>query len=147
MRDLRAKVLFDLFDGRVGVFDDVVEQSGGHTHRIELELGEDVCHFKRVNEVRFAGFAHLAAVFARGKQVCAPQELFIGARVVLSNLLDYGFEANHAQKEKGWRPFFREPPQDSSTGGKLLHLAPDSGAAGASFWSAPYLSCILRALS
>ena len=93
--DLCAEILFDILKRRVGVFDGVVKQSGGDADRIELEIGEDVGDFERVDEIRLAGFAYLAAMLAGREQVSAAQQIFICAGVVLANFFDDGLEANH----------------------------------------------------
>src|SRR5262249_7890201 len=105
--DLGTKVLLDLFDGGIGILDDVVQQAGCYANGIELELRQNVGDLEWVDEVGFAGLPNLSAVFSGREQVGTAKEFLVGARMVLPNLLNYGLETNHALKEKGWHPFER----------------------------------------
>ena len=93
--DLGAEVFFDVLDRRLGIFNGVVQQAGGDTDRVELEFGEDVGDFERVDQIRFARLANLAAVLAGREQVGAAQQVLIRAGMVLANFFDDALEANH----------------------------------------------------
>ena len=54
VRDLLAKFLANVDDRDRGVFDRVVEQSGGDGDRIHLHFGEHERDFERMHEVRLA---------------------------------------------------------------------------------------------
>ena len=60
--DLVAEVGVDLLAGGGRVFDGVVEEARGDGGRVHLHLRQDFGHFKRMNDVRLAGGAHLALV-------------------------------------------------------------------------------------
>ncbi len=60
--DRAPELLLHVGDRELGVLDDVVQQSGGDGHRIELQLGENLGDFDRVRDVRLARVATLAAV-------------------------------------------------------------------------------------
>ena len=94
VRDLRSKVLFDLFGRGVGIFDDVVKETGGDADWIQVELGQDVRNFERMNEIRLSGLSGLAAMLTRRKQVGSAQKFLIGVGMVLPELLQYRLEAN-----------------------------------------------------
>src|SRR5438128_7811696 len=95
MGDLRAEVFFDVLNRRFGVFDGVVQQPRGNADGIEFEFGEDVGDFERVDEIRFARLANLAAMLAGREQVSPAQQFLIRAGMVLANFIDDGLEANH----------------------------------------------------
>ena len=94
--DFRAKQLLDALDGRQGVFDDVVEQPGGHGHHVQPHVGEEIGHFEGVDHIGLAGMAHLSLVLEGGKHVGPAKQLEVGIRVVPPDLLDQILEANHA---------------------------------------------------
>ena len=54
MGDLLAKFFADVDDGNGGVFDRVVEQSGGNGDRVHLHLGQNQRDFERMNQIRLA---------------------------------------------------------------------------------------------
>ena len=57
---LVAKLLGNLFVGGRRVFDRVVQQAGGNGGRVHLHLRQHLGNFKRMNDIRLAGGAHLA---------------------------------------------------------------------------------------
>ena len=77
------------------VLDDVVEESGCDGDFVESHVGEYVCDFERVDEVRLTTGARLPLVVERGEKVGPPQHVQIGLRVVAPDLLDYLLDANH----------------------------------------------------
>ena len=93
--DLRAEELRDALDGGQGVFDDVVEQAGGHRHHVELHVRQEVGHFERVHQVGLPGMAHLSLVLEGREDVRPPQQLEVGIRAVAPDFLDQILEANH----------------------------------------------------
>ncbi len=69
-----AEVLRDRLDGGQRVLDDVVQQAGDDAGRVQLELGEDVGHLQRVDQVGLARAPDLVAVLAGGEDVGPAQE-------------------------------------------------------------------------
>ena len=59
---LGAKLGFNLLVGGRRVFHGVMQQAGGNGRRVHLHLRQHLGHFKRVNDVRLAGGAHLPLV-------------------------------------------------------------------------------------
>ena len=51
MRHFRPEMLLDLLDARQGVFDDVVQQTGGNRHRVEPHVGQDARHLEGVDQI------------------------------------------------------------------------------------------------
>ena len=80
--DVLAELLLELRLAHHRVLEQVVEQAGGDRDLVEPHLGEDVRHLQRVDQVRLARDAQLAAVRARGVQVGAAQQPLVAARVV-----------------------------------------------------------------
>ena len=95
VRDVGAEELLDALDGCLRVLDDVVEQSGGDRHDVELHVGEEIGHLERVDEVRLAGMADLSLVLERREHVRAPQQLDVGLGVGRPDLLYEVLEPNH----------------------------------------------------
>ncbi len=60
--DRAPELLLHVGDRELRVLDDVVQQTGGDRHRIELQLGENLRDLDRVRDVRLARVAALAAV-------------------------------------------------------------------------------------
>ena len=60
--DLFAECCRDFFAGDGGVFDGVVEQTGGDGSGVKLHLGEDFGDLERMDDVGLAGGAHLSVV-------------------------------------------------------------------------------------
>ena len=67
-----AEELLDALDGREGVFHDVVEQTGGDGHRVELHVGEEIGHREGVDQVGLAGMADLSPVLEGREDVSPP---------------------------------------------------------------------------
>ena len=66
VRDLLAEFLANVDDGDRGVFDRIVQQSGGHGDRVHLHFGEDERDFQGMDEIRLAGGAALAFMMFQG---------------------------------------------------------------------------------
>ena len=62
--DLLAEFLANVDDRDRGVFDRIVQQSGGNRDRIHLHLGEDERNFERMDKVGLTRGAGLAGVHA-----------------------------------------------------------------------------------
>jgi hypothetical protein len=93
--DFGAEVFFDLFGGRFGIFNDVVQQSSRDADRIEVEIGQNVCDFEWVDKIRLARLSRLSSMLARREQVRPAQKLLVGVGMILSELFYYRFEPNH----------------------------------------------------
>ena len=87
VRDLGPEELGNALGGGQRVFDDVVQQAGGHGDDVQLHVGEKVRDFERVHQVRFAGVANLSLVFERREDVRPPKQLEIGLGAVAANFL------------------------------------------------------------
>ena len=61
----------------IGVFDGVVQQTGGDHARPHAQIGEDLRDRERMNDVRFAGFAPLRGVLDDGTLVGAFEDRHI----------------------------------------------------------------------
>ena len=81
--------------GRLGVFDDVVEEPRGDGDHVELHVGEEIGHLERVDEVRFTGMADLSLVLERGEDIRPPEQLYVGLGVGRPDLFDEVLEPNH----------------------------------------------------
>ncbi len=64
--DLLAEFFANVDDGDRGVFDGVVEKSGGDGDRVHFHFGENEGDFERMNQVRLAGGASLAFMVFQG---------------------------------------------------------------------------------
>ena len=60
--DFLSKLRRNISDGDGRVLDDVVNQSAGDGARIEMQLGQDLCDFDAVMQIRGAGRALLSVV-------------------------------------------------------------------------------------
>ena len=78
--------------GRVRVLEDVVQEPRRHRGHVHLEVHEEAGDLERVGQVGLAGGALLALVGLLGEAVGAGQQVEIGARLVLRDLLDQGLE-------------------------------------------------------
>ena len=65
MGDFGAETLGDARNGKLGVFDDVVQQRGGQRRGVQAHVGEDVRDFQQMHEIRFAGTCGAARGGAR----------------------------------------------------------------------------------
>src|SRR5260370_40390688 len=101
MRDLFAKVLPHSSDVGEGIFNHVVKQPRGNRDGVKAHVGQDVGDLQRMDEVRFARRALLAAMLASGKEVGATQHAEIGLRVVLLDLFADFVDANHSYSALG----------------------------------------------
>ena len=95
MGDLGTEQLTNPVDGRQRVFDDVVKQAGGDRHRVELHVRQKVRNRKRMNQIRLARMADLAAVLERREHVGPAQELDVGVGAVGPDFFKQIFEADH----------------------------------------------------
>jgi hypothetical protein len=80
--DLFAEALGDLGGGDIGVFDGIVEETGGDRGRIHAEFGEDLAYFERVNNVRLPGGALLAFMLLHAEGPRAANDLQIVAGTI-----------------------------------------------------------------
>src|SRR5215471_19466550 len=109
MGDFGPEVLVNHLSRSIRVLDDIVKQPGCDANRIQLEVREDVGHFKRVDQIRLSGLADLAAVLPGREEVCPPEQVLVGARMVAAHFYDYGLESDHFppkryKKQKAARP-------------------------------------------
>ena len=95
MRHFGPEQFVDPLDAGEGVFDDVVEEAGGHGDDVELEIGQEVGHLERMHHVGLARVAHLSLVLEGGEDVRPPQQLEVCLRAVAPHFLDKILEANH----------------------------------------------------
>ena len=95
MRNLRTEQLFDGFERGEGIFDDVVKKAHADGYRVHLHLGKQICDFKRVSEVGFAGRANLAFVLFGGKYVSATDQVEVIPGVVLLDTPENILKSNH----------------------------------------------------
>ncbi len=95
--NLFAELLANFNGGDRGVFDGVVEETGGDGDGIHLHVGENVADFERMHEVRFAGRAGLSGVMFLGKFVGFFYEIEIVVGTVLAQLLHQLAEAGHRE--------------------------------------------------
>ena len=101
VRHLGAEVLLDFFNRGQGVFDDVVQQSGGDGDRIEPHVGQDAGHFERVDEVGLPGMPDLALVLEGREHVGPAKELAFLVRGVGPYPLEKVLKSNHCS-ELNW---------------------------------------------
>jgi hypothetical protein len=94
--DLLAEEDGELFLRRLGVFEDVVEESGGDGNLVELQLGQEHRHADRVDEIGLARGAELVAVRLGGEDVRPAQEVLVGPRQVALDRLEDVLEPQHA---------------------------------------------------
>jgi hypothetical protein len=107
--DLLAELGVDLLDRRQRVLDGVVQEAGDDARDVELEVGDQAGDADRVDEVRVAGLAALAAVHLAREVIGAPDERGVGAAVVGAHAADQFFGAGHAPAP-GARPGAGAPP-------------------------------------
>ncbi len=72
----------DLLGGEDGVFDRIVQQSGGDGRGVQLHLGQQNRHFQGMHEIGLAGGALLSAVMFEGKFVGAADDVEVVAGTV-----------------------------------------------------------------
>ena len=68
--NLGAKLLFDLFEGGVRVFDGVVQNGGDNGLGVEMHLGQFLRDRDRVGYIRLARFSRLTFMGGRTELVC-----------------------------------------------------------------------------
>ena len=68
VRDLGAELPLDVGERRAGVLDGVVQQGGDHRDVVHTDVHDDACAPDRVDDVRLAGVADLAAVVLLGEE-------------------------------------------------------------------------------
>ena len=95
VRHLGAEVLLNLFDGRQGVFDDVVQQPGGNSHGIEPHVGQNARDLERVHEVGLPRMPDLALVLQGREHVGPAKELAFLVRGIGSHPFEKVFESDH----------------------------------------------------
>ncbi len=83
---------FDLFAGGGRVLHGVVQQAGSDGRCVHLHLGENLGHFKRMNDVRLAGGAHLALMMLHAEipRFADQTDIFTGS--VGLNVAEEGLE-------------------------------------------------------
>ena len=87
--------------GGVRVLEDVVQEPGRHRGHVHLEVDEEAGDLEGVGEVRLAGGALLALVGALRESVGALQQVQVGARLVLRDLLDQRLELGQPFASRG----------------------------------------------
>ena len=87
VRDLLAEEFFNLLGGDIGVFDRIVQQTGGDGGRVHLEFGEDEADLQRMDGVRLARGALLAFVLGQAEGPGFADDFQIVAGPVLVDLL------------------------------------------------------------
>ena len=77
LSDLTAEIPLDIFDGRRGVFDDIVDQATRDRDRIELQFRQDLRDFDTVRDERIAVPADLPRVRLLAESIRAREQLCI----------------------------------------------------------------------
>ena len=93
--DLRAEDLVDLLARGGGVLDRVVQNRGDDGRVVELEIGENRRHFKRMRKERVAGRALLRPMRLHGEDVSAVKQVFVGVGIVTANAFDQFILPHH----------------------------------------------------
>ena len=93
--DLFAEQLADLLDGVRRVLDDVVEQAGGDRDDVQPQVGQDVGHLERVDQVGLSRPPDLALVLVGGEHVGPPEQLGVGLGIGRAHFLDEVLEPDH----------------------------------------------------
>ena len=93
MRDFGAEALVDARDGKLGVFDDVVQQRGGKRRGVEPHVREDVRNFQQMREVRLAGTAELLAMALGGDFIGAADQPGVFRWAIFAELVEEFLEA------------------------------------------------------
>ena len=94
--DLAAKAVFDLGEGRFGVFDGVMQQGCDQRCVIHLLLGKDACNRDRMGEIRLSGMAKLPLVHLGTKGKRITEHIRIGFWIIGANQRDQVFGGDHA---------------------------------------------------
>ena len=95
MGDLRPEEFPHVVDRGQRVLDDVVQQTGGYRHVVEVHLGYQSRDLQRVRDVLLAGPPRLAGVL-EGRELVGPvQQVGVRIRVVGANRAEQILEADH----------------------------------------------------
>ena len=89
-----AKALADLLERKFGIFDNVMQERGGKSRRVEANIGEDVSDLDRVRDIEIARLADLAAVTLGGDLIGAANQPGIFARAAPTELFEKLVEAS-----------------------------------------------------
>ena len=68
---------------------------GGDGDDVQPQVGQDVGHLERVDEIRLARPADLPLVLVGGEHVGPPEQLGVGVRVGRAHFLDEVLEPDH----------------------------------------------------
>ncbi len=89
MHHFRAKERFNFFWRGGSVFDDIMQNAGSHAFRIQFHISENPGHLEGMGQVRFTGKPHLAFVNPGRINIGAFNDIQVGIRYVITNLIDY----------------------------------------------------------
>ena len=95
MRDVRPEQLLDPLDRGLRVFDNVVQQPGGHGDDIELHVREQVGDLQRMHQVRLARMADLSLVLVGREYVGPAEQLDVGVGIGGADLFYEVLEPDH----------------------------------------------------
>jgi hypothetical protein len=93
--DVGPEQLRDTLYGRLGVLDNVVQQTGGNGDDVELHVSQLVGHLERVNQIRLTRVAHLSLVLEGGEDIGPPEQLYVGLGIASPDLFDDVLEPDH----------------------------------------------------
>ena len=88
VRDLIPEMRLQLFLGRHGIFQRIVEKPGDDGRHVQLEEGQNTGHGQRVLQVGLAGPASLPLMRPRGELIRAPEQGLIRVRITTLHLPD-----------------------------------------------------------
>ena len=71
LRDLGTELAFDIVDGNVGVFHNVVQQPAGNRGGIQMQVGENACNLHAMGDIRLTRMAHLTGMRGIGEPIRA----------------------------------------------------------------------------
>ena len=91
-----AKIFVQLFDGGLGVFHRIVQQTGGNSGLVKTHFGQNTGYSQRVGKVRFARKAGLPRVGGGRKHIRPLDQLQIGVGIAGRNLIENFLNTNHA---------------------------------------------------
>ena len=91
-----AKIFVQLFNGGLGVFHRIVQQTSRNGGLVKTHFGQNTGHSQRVGKVRFARKAGLPRVGGGRKNIRPLDQFQIGVGIAGRNLIENFLNTNHA---------------------------------------------------
>ena len=95
MGRLLSEQLIYLFQGGVGIFHHIMQQTGRNTDNVEVHVRQNARHRQGMVQIGFTGEANLTIVDFGGENIGTIDDVKIAIRVIPGNFIDYVVNTDH----------------------------------------------------